>query len=179
MSGSLSDLGGPAFQLYTPTIATCEANDSAWKGLISQALNPNNQVQDIQMTPDGDSGLGPPVSINSGPLSSNTLTHSVNGTLGCEKGELPPSLGVGGTPRLTNLADDGCVMFVPVVDNGGKYREARAGLRGRVWGVFYVFNAGGNYYGWLIKNYPVHEDGETLWSKDYTGPITVTLVKAE
>ena len=177
--GNLTDLGGPTFQIYSPDIAPCEAKDSAWKGLISQARNPNGQIQDIQMTPDGDALYGPPVNISSGPISSNTLAHSVNGTLGCEKGDLPPLLGAGGTPRATNLADDGCIMFVPVVDNGGGPRFASAGLRGRVWGVFYVFNAGGNYYGWLIKNYPVHEDGETLWSKTYTGPITVTLVKAE
>lgn len=177
-SGNLQDLAGPTFQLYTPTIATCEAQ-SGWRGAISQARNPNGQVQDIQMTADGDAFFGPRVDPSYSSLSSNTLTHSVNGTLGCEKGSLPPLLAAGSSPRLTNLADDGCVMFVPVVDNGGGPRAASAGLRGRVWGVFYVFNSGGNYYGWLLKNYPVHEDGETLWSKDFTGPITITLVKAD
>ena len=177
--GNLLPLGGPTFQLYGSAVAQCDAQSGAWFGAVSQDLNANGQIQDIQMPSNGSAVYGPPVNIKYGSFGSNNLAHSVNGTLGCEFGQLPPDLGNGASPRLTNLADDGCIMFVPIVDNGGGPRTNTTDLRGRVWGVCYVFNAGGNYYGWLIKNYPVHEDGETVWTKDYKGPITVTLVKAE
>ena len=35
------------------------------------------------------------------------------------------------------------------------------------------------YLGTLIKNYPLHTDGETGWvPADYEGPLNITLVQA-
>lgn len=172
-SGNLADQGGPTFQIYSSTISTCDAAGGTWQGAIVQETS-----QDIQMQPNGSTRYAPAVKLKYGSLGGNTLAHAINGTLGCKTGQLPPLLS-GTAPRMNQLPADGCVMFVPIADNGGgaSPRQNTVNLRARVWGVFYVFNVSGNYYGWLIKNYPVHEDGQTFWSPTYTGPITIALVK--
>jgi Flp pilus assembly protein TadG len=199
-SGNLSDMGGPTFQIYSPNIETCDAQGGTWRGAALQ-----EKLIDIQMLPQGSAVRAPKVKLkydmpdnstlpdcsNSLPgpspqpnpapqyVCGNTLAHSVNGTLGCQAWTLPRQLPANSSPNLATLSNDGCVMFVPIVDNGGgtSPRQNMSDLRGRIWGVFYVFNVGGNYYGWAIKNYPVHEDGQNFWTPTYTGPITIALVK--
>ena len=51
-------------------------------------------------------------------------------------------------------------------------------LQARRWGVFYIQKNGNEYYGRLIKNYPLHTDGVIGWDPTtYVGPINVTLVQ--
>ncbi|HEY8598150.1 MAG TPA: pilus assembly protein TadG-related protein [Thermomicrobiales bacterium] len=185
-SGNKFDGVGPTFVLYSPDIAKCDSNFSDWRGGIVQTLDNSFQAPE-----DGDVDSLPIVQLKSGDASGNTFAHSLNGTLGCQGGQTLaqalPTLSAGQTPTTSQLQTSGCVMLLPIVDNGAFYDSddvahpwAKSGyLRGRLWGAFYVFNAGGTYYGWLIKNYPMHDDGANYWSKDYKGPITVTLVKAD
>jgi hypothetical protein len=173
-SGNPRDLGGPTFQLYSPNVADCDAQSGTWHGAILQ-----EDGQDIQMQPNGAEQYAPSIKIQYGDaLSSNSLEHSINGTLGCKAGQLPPQLPAAKTEPL-NPSTDGCVMILPVLDNGNdeRTRQNTTDLRGRVWGVFYVFNYGGVYYGQLVKNYPVHEDGENSWTQQYVGPITIALTR--
>jgi Flp pilus assembly protein TadG len=172
--GNPRDLGGPTFQLYSPTVADCDAQSGTWHGAILQ-----EDGQDIQMQRDGAEQYAPSIKIQYGDaLSSNSLEHAINGTLGCKAGQLPPQLPAAQLVPL-NPSTDGCIMILPVLDNGNdeRTRQNTTDLRGRVWGVFYVFNYGGVYYGQLVKNYPVHEDGENSWTQTYTGPITIALTK--
>lgn len=171
--------GAPTYQIYSSTIANCDnpANGNPWKGVITQ-----DDRQDIQMRPRGAEQLAPRVAIKRGDIGSTSLKHAINGTLGCKIGQLPSPLpGSVAEPRPTNLATDGCIMILPVLDNGNAdYRLTDPEvIRGRVWGIFYVFNKDGNYYGWLIKNYPVHEDGENTWDQYYVGPITIALTRVD
>ncbi len=178
-SGNLVwNAAAPTYQLYSPTVASCDAQSGTWYGAILQQAG-----QDVQMQPNGAERYAPAVKIQYGDtLSNNSLEHSINGTLGCKFGTLPSPLPGGvSEPRAANLATDGCIMILPVLDGGNddKPRSNTIDLRGRVWGVFYVFNKGGRYYGWLIKNYPVHEDGEDSWTQNYVGPITIALTRVD
>lgn len=104
--------------------------------------------------------------------------RSINGPQGCKADALP----------------NGCIMLLPI---GSTYpwcptfgvcfyqtpeeRDENSGsLLLRRWGVFYIEydDTSGEYWGRMIKNYPMHTDGETGWDPDaYVGPLNITLVQ--
>ena len=59
-------------------------------------------------------------------------------------------------------------------------------LDARLWGAFLVTKSGSTYNGQLIKNYPIHANGKSIWSplypdatRPYTGPLAINLVKVK
>jgi Flp pilus assembly protein TadG len=149
--------GAPEFIIQGSDIARCKKS-SSWNGLINvpdnttaveMRSNAFDQAQQIDSkTGDLASGTGP--------------YHTINGPNGCVRNQ-----------TMTG----GCVILLPIIDNYRANLSDTTNIYVRAWGAFAVTQAGGEYYGRLIKNYPVHGDSTISWTPDYDGPITITLVK--
>lgn len=153
-----------------------------WHGLMQPAGS--NPARDVQyVATDGQKGSRidqyvPAIKAVTGTLASTAgPAHTINGTQGCPAGRNP----------------NNCVMILPIVvpnnpyaysgSNSGKAKNPSE-LDGRLWGAFMVTKSGNDYRGKLIKNYPLHANGENLWStsypdssRPYSGPISINLVK--
>lgn len=194
-SGDLTVLASPGpapyFTLSSPSLPNnrkcgMETKAPGWRGLVNQTTNRLNTEatrngnilradylygQDGTLTNETpankascDDGKNLPTCVAIGP------GHTINGTQGCKVGENP----------------DGCVLILPIVDNDASNDSDPDGyfFLVRLWGAFQVTKVGDEYRGFLIKNYPIHADGENKWSPaypsaafPYRGPLSVTLVK--
>ena len=191
--GSFIPINTPApdFVISAPTMpeaARCGLTgtyDHDWHGLIAPA-DARQEVSQQTVATNGEVGAGaaaydvdrfqPIIGTRAGvPNTSTGPVHTINGTQGCVAGQNP----------------NDCVMVLPIVvpedpsayrdNNGGK---SRGDLIGRLWGAFYITKSGNEYRGKLIKNYPIHANGNNVWSltypapaRPYTGPLVVNLVK--
>lgn len=157
-TGQLTPLSddAPNFLIQGAGIAKCKKPDS-WHGLIDV---PDNTTS-IEVT-SGEEFDSRAINMKTGDLASGTGPyHTINGPQGCERNQ-----------TLTG----GCIMVLPIIDN---YRANGSDdtLYVRAWGAFMVSQSGTDYYGRLVKNYPLHADSTVDWSPDYIGPVTITLVK--
>lgn len=204
----------PEYLIYSenmPQQAQCSLDDvpafsgtNQWHGLISHPGRTPDRPQVYTIDPDNDilayltastatlstavcSPLSPPAAPP--PTTKYNVTiacpeHEINGTRGCPAGQIP----------------DDCIIPLPIVvsTNPSPFINSYASdrnkftgnLLGRFWGVFWIrrsWNSSTNSYdyrGRLVKNYPLHLNGVSVWSPTYPnasykygGPITVNLVK--
>ncbi len=159
--------------------------DKNWHGLIAPADSRQDVSQQTVAT-NGEFGddataydvdrYQPIIATKPGVSSAATgPVRSINGTQGCVTGQNP----------------NNCVMVLPIVvpQDPSAYRDNNKGKRngtliGRLWGAFYITKSGNEYWGKLIKNYPIHANGNNVWSptypapsRPYTGPLAINLVK--
>lgn len=174
--GSFVDLGGPTFIVYGDNIEKCGAD---WKGLTLRDPTTENSFAGVF----GDDFAVP---FDIAKENSNrdisgvddaSPNRSINGPQGCKADKFP----------------NGCIMLVPIVYNNPwcptqcAYKTLEESkidtdsLLARYWGVLYItYDSGSNEYrGRMIKNYPMHTDGEAVWTPSYVGPLNIALVQPQ
>jgi Flp pilus assembly protein TadG len=172
--GTFYDYGGPKFVVYGNGIESCGLAN--WKGLVERSDTDfitlyTGDIAEYDFLPlnkvEGSAGSTDDVSPH----------RSINGPQGCKASAQP----------------SGCVMLLPIGANNpwcptqclytseAEREEFSTNLLLRRWGVFYVTydSASGEYWGRLIKNYPMHTDGVVGWDPSrYVGPLKITIIKA-
>jgi hypothetical protein len=172
--GDFYAYGGPRFVIYGNGIERCGLAN--WKGRVQRS---NTDFVTLYAGDIGEWNFLPLNKVEGNATSIDDVApyRSINGPQGCKAGAVP----------------NGCIMLIPIGANNPwcptecvysseeEREEYSTNLLLRRWGVFYVEydSTSGEYWGRLIKNYPMHTDGVTGWDPDnYVGPLNVTLIQA-
>jgi Flp pilus assembly protein TadG len=171
--GSFYDYGGRTFVVAGDGIERCGLAN--WEGLVERS---DTDFVSLYVGSINDWDFLPLNKVDGSAGSTDDLApyRSINGPQGCKAG----------------VAPNGCVMLLPIGANNPwcptqclytseDDRETYStNLLLRRWGVFYVTydSASGDYWGRLIKNYPMHTDGLTGWNPNtYVGPLNITIIQ--
>jgi Flp pilus assembly protein TadG len=195
----------PEYLVYSenmPQQAQCSLDQVAsysgsnqWHGLISHPKRITTKPQVYTINNDADilpfirashatlataacESANPP--DTTGPVTIACPEHDINGTRGCPAGQIP----------------NDCIIPLPIVASldpspySSNPDKLSGDLLGRFWGVFWIkrywnsSTSSYDYRGRLIKNYPLHVNGVSVWSPTYPnasyrygGPVTVNLVR--
>lgn len=145
------DAIGHTFEIHGPSIETCNAKSSRFKGLADNEWNRDKSAPGWFMYKEGDAA--------------GLISQDVEGPDGCKAGQ-----------EVVN-----CVAFLPIVINeppetdNGRTRWAVG------FAPFYITAPkSNNHYGKLLGDYVVYgskQDADWGWTPDYTGPIVIRLTK--
>jgi hypothetical protein len=182
-NGDFHSYNGPEFIIYGEGIEPCGLSN--WQGLVRRSISDNDRVTLFTaptLTEDDNFRLSK-VEGSAGTIDDVSPNRSINGPQGCKADAIP----------------DGCVMVLPIGDSDEwcptlgnppcffEYEEDYVNgttLKLRRWGAFFIdcdSNVMGSLTsctGKLIRNYPIHTDGEPGWNpNNYVGPLNITLVQ--